>query len=87
MGSFYEKVIKEFPSLVKWKSWKKDSSYRIRVIEKMNNNEIPQTFIDIREYIVKDQFSCFTESGVCLNKENLDLLIKTLLKAQGRYFK
>ena len=85
MSKFFERVVFEYPALKKWKSFTKDSSYRIRVIEKKGHDGLTKRFLDIREYIVKNEFSALTESGVCLNKENLEILIQILIDARKEY--
>lgn len=85
MAQFAEEVLKEYPQLVKRKTWTKDVSYRIRVVRRKLDG-IMRPLIDIREYIVSEKRALFTESGIYLTREELDKLIPILLNARKEFF-
>ena len=86
MSQFAEEVLKEYNPIIKRKTPSKDVSYRIRVVRRQLEG-LPITLVDIREYLVTEKRFGFTESGIYVNKKELDYLIKCLLEAKKEFFK
>ena len=81
MSHFSEDVLKEYPPLLKRKSWTKDVSYRIRIVKRRLEG-IPRQLLDIREYIVSEKRALFTETGIYLTLPEIDKLIPILIDAK-----
>jgi hypothetical protein len=85
MSSFSEIPIHEYPGIEKRKTFSKTVTYRIRVVRRLIDG-IPRILLDIREYIVTEKRSMFTEGGVYFTLDELRTLISTLQDSL-QYFK
>lgn len=76
-NKFTEVIIKEYPPIVKRKSFKKDITYRIRIV-KREFDGIPKVVLDIRKYLVTEKIAIFSEEGIWLTKEETENLYNLL---------
>ena len=86
MSKFAEEVLYEAPQMVKRKTWRKDVSYRTRVVRRKIDG-IMRKMVDIREWVVNEKKCLFTESGVYFTQEELEVLIPMLIGIKNKYFK
>jgi hypothetical protein len=77
MSQYYEKLIKEYPKIYRRKSWKKETYYRFRLLEKKYLG-VPKTVIDIREYIITEVDALWTSNGIFFTETELEFLIPFL---------
>lgn len=86
MSKFAEEVLKEYKPLIKRKTPTKDVLYKIRVLKRTLNGLFVK-LVDIREYIITQKRFGFTESGIYLDKKELDYIIDCLIDARKEFFK
>lgn len=88
MGSFPERVIKEFTSIIKRNTFTKEVKYRIRLVNRVDTRMgITRLQLDIRAQVTTEKFSALTAEGIYLTKEEFDLLYEIMSEIkQKRYF-
>ena len=85
MARFAENVLKEYKKILKRKTPTKDVFYRIRVVERRDEGVMTK-LVDIRQYNITEKRFGFTESGIYLNRKELDHVIECLITARKEFF-
>lgn len=85
MGTFPERVIQEFPAIIKRNTFTKEVKYRIRLVNRVDTRMgITRLQLDIRAHITTEKFSTLTSEGIYLTWEEFNILydIMTDIKKQ-----
>ena len=85
MANFPEEVLKEFKPILKRNTPTKEVRYRIRVVKRKIDG-IFQPLLDIREYLITEKRFGFTESGIYLNRKELEHLEKCIKEAKEYFY-
>lgn len=75
--SFIELKLKEYPYIVRTSSPNKEIQYRFRILKRILHG-IPRIFFDMRQFLIKEQYAHFLESGMYFDEDQTKQLISYL---------